>query len=204
MHFSNMARIFEGRGAKPTSGRERASDMRSTIALAASLIAVLAAAPVARGQVHYDRPGGDYSNFTLRAGDPAVCAMRCERDARCRAWSFAYPTPEGIAVCWLKSSVPNRVEADGSVSGVRGAGVIEPKSGPAEYSIDRIGGDYRTVELPPDPTGMACKAACEGESRCRAWTYLRPGYAGAAARCYIKDKVKPPCRRPCCISGVVR
>ena len=32
----------------------------------------------------------------------------------------------------------------------------------------------------------------------------RPGYAGAAARCYLKDKVKPPRHKPCCISGVVR
>lgn len=169
-----------------------------------SLIAAIVAGSTARGQVHYDRPGGDYANFTLRSGDPAVCAMRCERDARCRAWSFSYPTSEHHAVCWLKSQVPARVEATGSVSGVRGAGVIEPKSGPVEFSIDRIGGDYRNMELPSDPTGLACKAVCEGEARCRAWTYLRPGYAGPAARCYLKDKVKPPRRRPCCISGVVR
>ena len=178
--------------------------MRSVTALAASLIAAIVLGASATAQVHYDRPGGDYTNFTLRGGDPAVCAFRCERDARCRAWSFAYPPPEGLAVCWLKSGVPARVEAAGSVSGVRGAGVIEPKTGPVEFSIDRIGGDYRNFELPSDPTGLACRTACEGENRCRAWTYLRPGYAGPAARCFLKDRVKPPRRRPCCISGVVR
>ena len=178
--------------------------MRSLIAFATGLIVMIAAGGGAGAQVHYDRPGGDYANFALRGGDPAVCAIRCERDARCRAWSFAYPTTEGGAVCWLKSQVPSRVESASSVSGVRGAGVIEPKGGPVEFSIDRIGGDYRSFELPSDPTGLACKAACEGEARCRAWTYLRPGYAGPAARCYLKDRVKPPRRRPCCISGVVR
>ena len=25
------------------------------------------------------------------AGDPAACAARCEREGRCRAWSFSYP-----------------------------------------------------------------------------------------------------------------
>jgi hypothetical protein len=40
--------------------------------------------------------------------------------------------------------------------------------------------------------------------RCRAWTYRRPGYGTAAARCYLKDAIKPPHRKPCCISGVVR
>ena len=160
----------------------------------------------ASAQVHYDRPGGDYASAPVRSGDPAVCANRCERDSRCRAWAFAYPDPAGSAVCWLKNQVPPRVESVDSVSGVRGAGVIEPKKGSVEYSIDRNGGDYRSIELPSDPTGLACKKACEAESRCRAWTYLRPGYGSTSttAHCYLKDKVKPPRRRPCCISGVVR
>ena len=70
--------------------------------------------------------------------------------------------------------------------------------------IDRYGGDYRNFEMAADPTGAACKAACESENRCRAWTYLRPGYFGPNARCYLKDKIKPPRAKPCCISGVVR
>lgn len=168
-----------------------------------TLVALLVAT-AARAQVHYDRPGGDYASASVRSGDPAVCAMRCERDARCRAWSFAYPTASSAAICWLKNHVPKRVDSPDSVSGVRGAGVIEPKRGAVEYSIDRGGGDYRNFELPSDPTGLSCKAACEGEARCRAWTYLRPGYGGAAARCFLKDRVKPPRRRPCCISGAVR
>jgi len=53
-------------------------------------------------------------------------------------------------------------------------------------------------------SGLSCKADCEADNHCRAWTYLRPGYAGAAARCYLKDKVKPPRHKPCCVSGVVR
>ena len=53
-------------------------------------------------------------------------------------------------------------------------------------------------------TRSACIAACEGEARCRAWTYMRPGYQGPAARCYLKDRLRPPRRKPCCVSGVVR
>jgi hypothetical protein len=164
---------------------------------------VLWFAPAA-AQVHYDRPGSDYASAPVKSGDPAVCASRCERDARCRAWAFSYPDDSGVAICWLKSQVPSRTENVDSVSGVRGAGVIEPKKGTIEYSIDRNGGDYRNFELPSDPTGLACKTACEADAKCRAWTYLRPGYGGAGARCFLKDKVKAPRRRPCCISGVVR
>jgi hypothetical protein len=58
--------------------------------------------------------------------------------------------------------------------------------------------------LPPDPAGKGCQAACEGDKRCRAWTYVRPGYSTPAARCYLKSRITKPRRKPCCISGVVR
>jgi hypothetical protein len=172
--------------------------------LAWGLCAVLPAAPV-WAQVGYDRPGSDYSTFTVRSGDPAVCASRCERDNRCHAWSFSYPRTKRVkAVCSLKNNVPPRREDQCCVSGVRGAGVIEPRAGPIEYSIDRHGGDYRHFELPPDAAGKACQTACEGDKRCRAWTYVRPGYTAPAARCYLKSRITRPRHKPCCISGVVR
>jgi len=167
--------------------------------------ALLAFSAGAAAQTGYDRRGGDYHKFTIKSGDPDVCAARCDRESRCRAWSFSYPgTEEQVATCWLKSRVPARAEDSCCVSGVKGSGVIEPQKGPVEYSIDRTGGDYKTVEVARDPAGAPCKAACEGDNRCRAWTYVRPGYAGPAARCYLKDKIPRPRPKPCCISGVVR
>jgi hypothetical protein len=159
----------------------------------------------ANAQVGFDRPGGDYANAPVRSGDPAICATRCERDTRCRAWSFSYPaTAATAAVCWLKSEVKPRAESTCCVSGVRGAGVVEPRNGATEFGIDRLGGDYRAFDTPADPTGAACAKACDGENKCRAWTYLRPGYISTGARCYLKDRLKPPRHKPCCISGVVR
>jgi hypothetical protein len=173
--------------------------------LFALAIALWAAATPASAQVGFDRWGGDYASFTLRSADPAQCAARCERDPRCRAWAFSYPATESTnAVCWLKSRVTARSLAPCCVSGVRGAGVIEPLSGPVEFAVDRPGGDYRNFDLASDPTGRSCRSACEADSECRAWTYLRPGYLGAAARCYLKNRLTRPQRRPCCISGVVR
>ena len=166
---------------------------------------VLVFSAAALAQTGYDRRGGDYHKFTVKNGDPAVCAARCEHDARCRAWSFSYPgTAETTATCWLKTRVPPRIEDTCCVSGIRGAGVIEPAKGPVEYSIDRPGGDFRNFEVAASPNGNGCKAACDGDNRCRAWTYVRPGYAGPAARCYLKSKIPRPRAKPCCISGVVR
>jgi len=169
------------------------------------LTGLLLAAAAARAQVNYDRHGGDYASFTLRPADPATCAARCERDGRCRAWSFRYPTgdnPNGL--CFLKNSVPRRTEDACCASGVRGAGVIEPRGGPVEYSIERPGGDYKHFDVAADPTGKPCMAACEADSKCRAWTYIRPGYGTPSARCYLKNQIKPPRRRPYAISGVLR
>src|SRR3954467_2030519 len=93
-----------------------------------SWLAAIALPFAAQAQVGYDRVGGDYASAVLRSGDPAQCAARCERDARCRAWAFSYPATESAnAVCWLKSRVTVRVPATCCVSGVRGAGVIEPQ-----------------------------------------------------------------------------
>jgi hypothetical protein len=176
-------------------------------ALAVLVLAALslAATVPAQAQSGYDRRGGDYLHFEIRTGDPAVCAGRCERDPRCRAWAFSYPrTENALAICWLKNKVPPRNEDKCCISGVRGAGVIAPVKGALEFGIDRYGGDYRNFDLPADSTGSACNAACEADDKCRAWTYVRPGYVGASARCYLKDKITRPRRKPCCISGVVR
>ena len=86
--------------------------------------------------------------------------------------------PTTAATCWLKNQVPPRIEDKCCVSGVRGAGVIEPRSGPIEYSIDRLRRRLPQFRHRRPTAGAACKAACEAENRCRAWTYVRPGYIG--------------------------
>lgn len=174
------------------------------LAIAVAVLMLPALCASVWAQAAFDRPGGDYSNFVVRSGDPAVCATRCDREGRCRAWSFSYPTAGARAVCYLKSEVPARTESTCCISGVRGGGVIEPRIGSTEFGIDRAGADYRSFDTASQTHGESCAAACKADPRCRAWTYLRPGYVGPAARCYLKARITPPRRRPCCISGVVR
>ncbi len=168
-------------------------------------LAGLAAPWPALAQTNFDRPGGDYMSAPIPSGDPNDCALLCERDRRCRAWSFNYPNEiRPGAVCWLKNSVPPRVADDCCVSGVRGAGVVELRNRSVETSIDRAGGDYRTFEMKSGEGDKACHAACVADKQCRAWTYARPGYLGKEARCSLKKEIKPPRRRAGFISGVVR
>ncbi|HEX2655578.1 MAG TPA: PAN domain-containing protein [Xanthobacteraceae bacterium] len=157
-----------------------------------------------QAQAGFDRPGEDYARIPIRPGDPVVCAGFCDRDPRCRSWSFAYPPgPGAIAMCWLKAKVPPRIAQPCCTSGVKGSGVIEPRIGAIEFGIDRVGGDYHNFETIPDASGAACAAACRADTRCRTWTYSRPGYPGSA-KCYLKDRMTLPRRSPCCVSGVVR
>jgi hypothetical protein len=178
--------------------------LRACLVISA-LLAIIAFPRPAFAQANFDRPGGDYQSSLVPSGDPADCALVCERDKRCRAWSFNYPTDNaGGAVCWLKSNVPSRTQDNCCVSGVRGAGVVEPRNGAIETSIDRFGGDFRNFELKGSEGDEDCKAACTADNKCRAWTYARPGYAGKDAHCFLKKDIKPPRRKAGFISGVVR
>ena len=172
-----------------------------------AILAIVMPARSAQAQANFDRPGGDYQSSLVTSGDPADCALMCERDRRCRSWSFNYPTDAaGGAVCWLKSNVPARAQDNCCVSGVRGAGVVEPRNTAVETSIDRFGGDYRNFDLKAGggDGDDECKAACTADNKCRAWTYARPGYAGKAAHCFLKKDIKPPRRKAGFTSGVVR
>jgi PAN domain len=205
-YFLRKKRFLVPSSATRNRGKpKQRSKQAVTFAVAALIAITLGRVGSALAQTGYDRPGGDYTSAPVANGDPMVCAARCERDKGCRAWSFSYPSTSGApAMCWLKREVVPAKESNCCVSGVRGAGVIEPQAGAIEYSIDRFGGDYRWFETPPEAKGKACAEACQAEPRCRAWTYRRPGYGAASARCFLKDVIKPPRRRPCCISGVVR
>ena len=56
--------------------------MRYPISLLGVLALIVLAVSPAQAQIGYDRRGGDYLSFSIGNGDPAVCASRCEHDAR--------------------------------------------------------------------------------------------------------------------------
>ena len=143
----------------------------------------------------------------MTSGDPAECALVCERDRRCRAWTFSYPTDlaDG-AVCWLKSNVPARVQR--RLLRLRRARRRRGRAGATTRSKPRSTASAATTssfDLKGGSDGDdACKAACAADNKCRAWTYARPGYAGKEAHCFLKKDIKPPRRKAGFTSGVVR
>src|SRR5476649_1236027 len=81
--------------ARPTSRKQLCMSggrlLRACLVTLAFAAAGTATRP-AHAQANFDRPGGDYQSSPVPSGDPADCALVCERDKRCRAWSFNYPT----------------------------------------------------------------------------------------------------------------
>src|SRR5262249_22186707 len=89
--------------------------------------------------------------------------------------------------CILALTLPQRLFAQSSTD--------------MEFFTDRPGMDYKDYAV-GDPE--LCQAACANESRCAAYTYVKPGVQGAAAHCWLKSGVPNPVQNECCISGVAK
>ncbi len=103
-------------------------------------IAVLAlfapAAAMAAGMSDTDLPGGDYRSFELISPVPSFCQKVCEKDSRCRGWTFSWPGKRGKrAKCFLKDKVAEKKSDTCCVSGLKGSGGTQawqrPKPQPA-------------------------------------------------------------------------
>jgi hypothetical protein len=71
-------------------------------------------------QYDTDRPGHDYRNFDLPEPRPELCRDACQRDGRCRAFTYISPGIQGSKPrCWLKEAATRPQPAKGLVSGVK-------------------------------------------------------------------------------------
>ncbi len=70
-----------------------------------------------------------------------------------------------------------------------------------EAETNRPGGDYESIELSHSEPN-ACRAACDSDAGCKAYTYVRPGIQGRLARCFLKNTVPDPVADTCCVSGI--
>jgi hypothetical protein len=70
-----------------------------------------------------------------------------------------------------------------------------------EIGYDRPGSDYRNFAMQSGSESQ-CQDACLRDQRCRAWTYVRPGYQGPQARCWLKGTAPGAVPNDCCVSGL--
>ena len=170
------------------------------------LIALAVLGAPARAQVGFDRPGGDYASFphALRRSRPMRRPLRA-RSALPRLGLLL--SRDRKRQRRLLAQVPGHAAGRSDLLRVRRArdrrhrAAQRDRSSSASIASAATTGSSR---FRPIPNGKSCQLACEGEEGCRAWTYVRPGYVGTSAVCYLKNHITRPVRKPCCISGVVR
>jgi PAN domain/Trypsin len=147
-----------------------------------------------------NRGGSDYRNFEVGDADlrdqPELnCQAACQKEGQCKAWTYVKAGVQGPkGRCWLKTAVPAAQANNCCVSGVTTG--VEP-------GINRGGNDYRNFEIAgatPQPE-MACRAACQKEGQCKAWTLVKPGVQGPNGRCWLKTAVPVASVNNCCTSG---
>lgn len=82
--------------------------------------------------------------------------------------------------------------------------VAEPKkiSFRIEPNVNRHGSDYRDFALDAKAEFGLCQKACEDDSQCRAFTFVKAGIQGSAPHCWLKNTVPQTYPDTTCISGV--
>jgi hypothetical protein len=182
-------------------------------------------------EANTDRFGSDMDFKVLPTPDPRACYDLCQANSACAAWSYAKPGALGrSAICFLKKAAPKAYSNACCVSGVivrpygsdrRGAGSDTGAAGTtttatatgtpsssytslppdAEADTDRFGSDIDMKVLEaPDP--MLCYNLCQANSRCAAWSYVKPGALGRNPICFLKSPEPKPYRNKCCVSGI--
>ncbi len=77
-----------------------------------------------------------------------------------------------------------------------------PVSGGSEYNFDRPGMDFRSIDYSEATLVEMCKSACSSDANCKSYSFVRPGFQGPSAKCYLKSGVPNPVNNSCCVSGL--
>jgi hypothetical protein len=203
------------------------TELLAAMALAALLF--LGCAPaVAQGSTVQDGVTFGVGRLSVFATPSThACAAACERDRRCRAWTFQRPQYDsaGRSLCHLHQAVYERSASPCCISGViryrdqgyapgPGPGPGYPGPGPGypggrwqSSLIDGVTfgvGNYRYFDIPGQDSGY-CRDQCGADPNCRAWTYQRINYNSRGVPvCHLHRYIGERTPSPCCVSGVVR
>jgi hypothetical protein len=100
----------------------------------------------------------------------------------------------------VKPEVPRATEQVSAQKGVEA--ILSQLPAPSiEPDIDRPGMDYDSFNLSTDDPKL-CRNACIMDTKCKAYTYFKPGAQGQKARCVLKTGASAPQKNTNCISGV--
>ncbi len=140
--------------------------------------------------------GGDVSNHGYFYFAP-ICWGPCSSQFRN---ATVLSSGEDAGFIEEPSVVPVTVIATAIAEG-QFEGGSQPAPGNLEENTNRPGSDYRDFDLSV-PNPELCRMECDGDPKCKAFTYVKPDMQGSSARCWLKDEVPDPVPGDCCVSGV--
>jgi PAN domain len=100
-----------------------------------------------------------------------------------------------VGLGFWQPRAPDRASAGGRTR--RGRAVMMSER---EHDTDRFGGDYRGFDVNAGHIEL-CEDACKNDTKCLAWTYVKPGIQTQMARCWLKGVVPASANNICCVSG---
>lgn len=109
-------------------------------------------------------------------------------------WGSFSNAPSGASSTQIASAASQPAPASAPIA------QPEPEWHPM-YNVDMPGNDYRNFAVNASDDWPICRAACENDSQCAAWTFVAPGRS-PTGECWLKHSVPAMSESDCCISGI--
>lgn len=163
--------------------------------------------PAAEG---FDSTANDYA-FSLRTEGRWQVCMDAGYKTSCMVVDGEMTSlgDKGGSISSVRYLGPSAVAAAAPQSTAPASGRPQTAAAPGEASdwqpmvnVDLFGGDYREIIYTAAGNDWrTCKASCDGDDQCQAWTYVAPGRTDHG-ECFLKAPVPEPAPSECCISGI--
>ncbi len=124
-----------------------------------------------------------------------------------RAWLMMALLWAGLAAPWSPMSIPGAFPgafSEAFAGSIEGSASLANNTGAmrVEKGVERPGAAFEILKIDP-PDAATCEAACAGNPRCVAFTYVDPSSSGHdKGRCWLRDSLTPGWTSSCCTSGV--
>lgn len=125
----------------------------------------------------------DIASFATDRDDWKTCEAACNTNGACKAWSLYSPQNHEQSYCWMKHTVGERKPLIYTDSGLKTKQVSIPDPGKQVKGKAFSGAVVIDQSIKADDVAT-CKASCEGNRQCVAWTLFNPEKKSYPARCH--------------------
>ena len=141
-----------------------------------------------------------YDRVLWQAGQYYACDLHAHPQCK---WSKLYQQDngnlqilfDGYYQLWASNAVGPTMTGDCSL--------VPEKVTSVNVNYDRLGGDYRAIEMSEARPSWCGGYCAQDYTRCQSYTYVPAGVKGPNAVCFLKDSVPPLSYRKGMVSGVV-